>query len=366
MFTDLALFRRERRLTARMPRIAIAALPTPVEQVHVRVHGADHVVLVKRDDICAEGYAGNKVRKLEFLLAEAMSRQAGRLVTAGATGSHHAFATAYHGRRLGFDVSLVLFPQKLTPHVRDMLLLDHAVGADLCWASRMETVPWGMWRERFRHRGQAACIIPPGGSSVTGTLGYVNGALELAEQVESGAAPRPSSVYVAAGTLGTVAGIAIGLAWSGLDVPVIATRITSRIVTNERVLAALVRETVARLAAAGATVPDAAAALRLIDMRHDQIGPGYGRTTNAAEEASRVFAEVGLRLDVTYTAKSAASLLDDFANARPANAAGRVAGAGAGPPLFWHTLSAVEPRDLLADVSTAGMPPRFARYLDGA
>jgi 1-aminocyclopropane-1-carboxylate deaminase/D-cysteine desulfhydrase-like pyridoxal-dependent ACC family enzyme len=158
---------------------------------------------------------------------------------------------------------------------------------------------------------------------------------------------------VAAGTLGTVAGMAIGLAWAGLSLPVIATRITSRIVTNERVLASLVRGTRDRLSAAGVKrLPDADSVLRLVELRHDQIGRGYGRSTEAAERAIRVFAAAGLTLDTTYTAKSAASLLAD-----PEQTA---------EPLFWHTLSAVEPRELLDNVSPADLPTPFARYLAGA
>jgi D-cysteine desulfhydrase len=350
---EIELFRRAPGLIAEFAHTPLATLPTAVERVRLGTEGEDRTILVKRDDLCADGYAGNKVRKLEFLLAEAAAAGAARLITAGAAGSHHAFATAYHGRRLGFDVSLVLFPQSLTPHVRDMVLLDQAVGAELCWASRMEAVPWGMWRARHRYRAQPALIVPPGGSNVTGTLGYVSAGLELAAQIESGAAARPSSIYVAAGTLGTVAGMAIGLAWAGLSLPVIATRITSRIVTNERVLASLVRGTRDRLSAAGVKrLPDADSVLRLVELRHDQIGRGYGRSTEAAERAIRVFAAAGLTLDTTYTAKSAASLLAD-----PEQTA---------EPLFWHTLSAVEPRELLDNVSPADLPTPFARYLAGA
>jgi D-cysteine desulfhydrase len=343
------LFQRAPALAERIAHVPLGAFPTPVHTVELDTAAGRRTILVKRDDLCADGYAGNKVRKLEFLLADAAARGARRLITAGATGSHHAFATAFHGRRLGFDVSLVLFPQALTPHVRRMLLLDHAVGAELRWASRMETLPWGLWRAQHVHRAARPIVVPPGGSSDVGSIGYVCAGLELAAQLDAGA-PRPSAIHVAAGTLGTVAGLAIGLAWAGLDLPIIATRITARIVTNERVLAALVRGTLARLAAAGTAVPDADAALRLVELRHDQIGAGYGHTTAAAEDARRVFGDAGLNLDVTYTAKAAASLL--------------AAPPSQGVQLFWHTLSAVEPDGLIDGVSASDLPLNFARYLE--
>lgn len=343
---DPVLFTHAPALLGRVPWIRLGRFPTPVDTIDVPGFGP---LLVKRDDRCADGYAGNKVRKLEFLLADARYTGARRLITAGAAGSHHAFATAWHGRRLGLDVTLVLFPQPLTPHVTDMLLMDRAVGAELRWVRRMEAVPYGVWRARLAHRREAPRVIPPGGSNEVGTLGYVNAALELAAQIADGAVPRPSRVHVAAGTLGTAAGIALGLAWAGLDVPVIATRITSRIVTNERVLDSLIRRTTSLLREAGAAPPRYEDIRRLVEIRHDQIGTGYGRSTIHADAALATFRELGLQLDVTYTAKAAAAVL-----AEPSDS---------GVPLFWHTLSAFEPRHLLDDVAPDQLPREVADWL---
>jgi D-cysteine desulfhydrase len=327
-----------------VPWLPLAQLPTPVERVEI--DGRE--LLVKRDDLCADGYAGNKVRKLEFLLGEARAAGAKRLITAGATGSHHAFATAYHGARHGFAATLVLFPQRLSPHVREMLLLDSAVGAELRWVRRMEAVPFGMWRARVARRADQPQIVPPGGSSAVGTLGYVSAALELAAQVGAGQAPRPARIHVAAGTLGTAAGLAIGLAWAGLDVPVVATRITSKLVANERMLQTLVRRCTTLLRERGADPPEPAAALQRVELRHDQIGTGYGHATDAGEHAAHLFGDAGLKLDATYTAKAAAGLLDDRTP---------------GLPLLWHTLSSVLPRELLDRASHDDLPSAFVDYL---
>ena len=347
--TEPALFRHAPQLRASIPWLAIGCFPTPVDQFDLPGFGP---LLVKRDDVCAAGYAGNKIRKLEFLLAAARASGARRVITAGATGSHHALATAFHGARAGLPASLVLFPQPLTAHVRDILLMDQAVGAELRWTPRMEAVPYAIWRTRLAHRSERPYVIAPGGSSEVGTLGYVSAALELAVQLRDGAMPRPSRIHVAAGTLGTAAGIAIGLAWAGLELPVIATRITSRIVTNQRALEGLVRRTITLLRTSGAAPPDPADALRLLELRHDQVGRGYGRTTPLAEQAVVQFAQIGLQLDVTYTAKAAAGII-------------AAADHDGGTPLFWQTLSAIEPRSLLALPSTAELPQPFADYAGG-
>jgi D-cysteine desulfhydrase len=344
--TEPELFRRWPQLRARIPHLSLGQFPTPVEQVTLP---DGRSVQIKRDDQCAHTYAGNKLRKLEFLLADARARGARRLVTAGATGSHHAFATAYHGREQGFAVTLVLFPQTRTEHVREMLLLDAAVGAELRWATRMELIPFALWRARAAHRAENAMIIAPGGSSAVGTLGYVSAAFELVRQIEHGGVERPTSVHVAMGTMGTAAGLALGFAAAGMNIPVFATRITSRVVTNERMLSSLMRSTVALLRRSGAPAPDAEEAMRLITVRHDQLGEGYGHATTAGDAATRLFDACDLHLDATYTAKAAAALLST------ARADER--------PLFWHTLSAVLPRHLLHATGGNALPAPFAAYL---
>lgn len=345
----LPLLQRAPQLVQQVGHVPLGTYPTPLQRLDV----AGRRVLVKRDDLCAADYAGNKVRKLEFLLAAALEAGAGRIITAGATGSHHAFATAWHGRRLGLQSTLVLFPQRLTPHVREMLLLMHATGAELRWVRRMEGVPFGLWRARLAHRATSPVAIPPGGSSAVGALGYVNAGLEVAAQMQADG-DVASTIHIAAGTLGTVAGLAIGLAWAGMPVPIQATRITSRLVTSERVLHGLVRDTLTLLKQAGARdLPDASAAAALVQLRHDQIGTGYGHATPQADEAAALFAAAGLHLDPTYTAKAAAALLHDIT--RPA----------AGTPLFWHTLSAVTPAGLLDREAEllATLPAPFRDYL---
>ena len=335
---------------ARLPRISLGRFPTPVTELE---HAGRAPVWVKRDDLTAPVYGGNKVRKLEFLLAEAERRGARRVITAGAMGSHHALATTLYATGRGLDVSLVLFPQTCTPHVREVLLMNHALGAELRFVGRMEAVPAGLWRARFAHRGARPVVIPPGGSDALGAIGYVNAALELAEQVAAGDVPEPDEIFVAAGTLGTVAGLAVGLELAGMKSRIAAVRITSPLVTNVRVLRSLIRGTARVLARAGFPAADAARSLGRVRLVHDQIGAGYGRVTPAAATAAERFESFGLDLDETYTGKAAAALL-----AALDGAAGRTR-------LYWHTLSAAAPLHLL-QMDSPPLPASFQRYLDVA
>ncbi len=332
-----ALLSRYPQLQQQLPWVSLDIRRTPLETLQLDGRS----LLVKRDDLTATPYGGNKVRKLEFLLARARAQGATRLLTAGATGSHHALATTIYGRSLGFDVTVVLFPQHRTPHVRDVLLRIAGLGAELRFVRRMEAIPLGLWRERRSSDGQTF-TVPAGGSDATGTLGYVAAALELDEQL--GDAPQPDAIYIAAGTLGTVAGVALGLALAGRTIPIHAVRITSRLVTNRRILERLIAGCAAILASAGVDVADAATkALASVRIRDDQLGAGYGHATEAGEHATRVFAGHGMELDPTYTAKAAAAVL----------------AAADDRPLFWHTLSASMPRVEAAPA----LPAVFADYL---
>lgn len=346
-----ALFRRYPRLRGSIPWTPLGTLPTPIEPLALDAEfRAAAELWVKRDDLTGLRYGGNKVRKLEFLLARARKDAAERVVTAGATGSHHALATTVYATALGLDVSLVLFPQSRTPHVRRVLLQNHLLGAELRWTPRMVNVPLAVLGARWAHRAERVVVVPPGGSDSLGTLGYVSGALELVEQIESGQAPVPDVVHVAGGTLGTAAGLALGFAMAGLPTRVAAARITSSLVTNERTLQKLVGGAAALLGEAGVDAP-VDSALARVALVHDHIGAGYGRATPEGEAAGALLAGAGLTTDPTYTAKAAAALV-----------AGLPAG---GVHLFWHTLSAAEPLAELPADAEHGLPEPFRHYLAG-
>src|SRR5262249_21837586 len=155
-------------------------------------------------------------------------RKRKRIVTIGALGSHHALATTIYSRRAGLDATLILYPQPLTPHVIENLLLDHSYGAVLKRATHPTTAPAvALAQVALDPRGTA--FVPPGGSSALGTIGHIEAGLELAEQVRAGEFPEPSILVVAFGTGGTAAGLAFGLALGGLRTRVVAVRVVEKV-----------------------------------------------------------------------------------------------------------------------------------------
>jgi 1-aminocyclopropane-1-carboxylate deaminase/D-cysteine desulfhydrase-like pyridoxal-dependent ACC family enzyme len=347
----ISLFQRFPGLEGRLPRVPLGSFPTPVEPL--RVPGAAQEVWVKRDDLTGRAYGGNKVRKLEFLLADARENGTERVITAGALGSHHALATTVYARQLGFPVTLVLSPQRPTPHVREVLLADHALGAELRLARRMELIPWGLFMARIRNLGSRPYVVPPGGSDGVGSLGYVNAALELVDQVEAGELPMPREVHVACGTMGTVAGLALGFALADAPIRVNGIRVVSSLVTNLRVLRKLLRSTASLLRSGGVEVPPLEAALELVRLRHDQFGGGYGKATQEGRRAMERLGSADFHLDATYTAKAAAGLLAALDEGMP------------GPHLYWHTLSHGMPPLPGSGIEVAApgsLPPEFRSF----
>ncbi len=302
---------------AALPRVGFGALPTPVE-AHPALGGdVGHEALwLKRDDLSAEGYGGNKVRKLEFLLGAAETGGCKSVITFGAYGSNHVLATAVHGGALGLDVHAVLVPQPVTSYLRKNLLAGAKAGATFHLA---ESLPDSLrvaatLRARLVERdGVAPMVVPFGGTNALGTIGFVNAAFELADQVERGELPEPDVIYVPMGSIGTAAGLAIGLAVDGLRTRVQAVRVLPETVGDPAAVQRTVAEAVAALREVDSTFPRLALSDLALDVRGSFLGDGYAVPTPEGRAAVETAAAHGLSLETTYTGKALAALAADAA-----------------------------------------------------
>jgi 1-aminocyclopropane-1-carboxylate deaminase/D-cysteine desulfhydrase-like pyridoxal-dependent ACC family enzyme len=295
-----------------LPRLTLAGLPTPLVEMPVLSERLDTEVWVKHDDVTAHAYGGNKVRKLEYLLADARQRGADTLITTGAVGSHHVFATALFGRDHGFETHAVLVPQPTTPHVEEQVRAMLSVRARLHVAEHYREVPRRMAAlvVKLRLMGRKPFVIPAGGSSVRGTLGYVNAGVELAQQLDAGRGNDPDAIYVACGTCATAAGLALGLAAAGVRTRVVAVRVTDRLLANKLRLSVLVKKTSELVRSIEPRFPEVSArAIASLDVDAIELGKGYGKPTPSSEAARRLASHDGLELDPTYTSKALACLL---------------------------------------------------------
>lgn len=318
------LFAAHPRLAA-LPRAGLYVAATPVQPLP-----GEPDAWVKRDDLSHVGYGGNKIRKLDLLLGEAQAQQRRCLVAFGYRGSNFVAATAYHGRRLGMDTIGLLLPQAEAPYVVANLAVSGAAGAELAESgSSAALVAQALARSlrRFGRDGRWPYWMPPGGSTPLGALGFVNAAFELRAQVEAGLCPEPARITVAFSSMGTVAGLAVGLALAGLRSTVVAVQVVGADYAGRAKLDALIARTQALLRRRDPALPARAAP---VELRFEFFGPGYAMPTLATTEAMRRFrAALGdARADSAYSGKALACFHADLRAGRP------------GPSLFWHTFNA--------------------------
>lgn len=326
-----------------LPRLPLVAGPTPLEHVAGLSEALGGELWIKRDDLTHPLYGGNKVRKLERLLGEAIAQDADTLVTTGAAGSHHVLATTVFGKRHGFAVHALLVPQPASEHVTLDLRAMIGQGAELHPVSFFSAVPaaTAALLAKLKLKGRKPYVIAPGGSVGVGVLGYVEAGLELAQQLLEARVPEPDAIVVPMGSGGTLAGLVVGLAAAGVVVPVHAVRVTPRAFVGRPFLLAQIRGAVERLRFSDDRFPRiAGVASELYRLDEDELGDGYGLPTPRSRDALRLAESHGLHVDATYTAKTLAAVARLFREKK----ASRV--------VYVHTLSSAPVGPLLA-----GAPP---------
>jgi 1-aminocyclopropane-1-carboxylate deaminase/D-cysteine desulfhydrase-like pyridoxal-dependent ACC family enzyme len=302
---------------AALPRVGLVTAPTPVERADAMLPspatGRVGELWVKRDDLTSPLYGGNKTRKLEFLLGEALKDGRRAVITFGAYGSNHALATAVHASALGLEPHVVLSPQAPGPFAARTLRAHAGLGTKLHltdgWDGRRAAVEA---RRALVARDEIEpAIIPMGGTNALGALGYVNAALEVLEQ-----GCVPDVVYVAGGTLGTAVGLAIGFAAADVPTRVVAVRVTPGEVASDEFAAKLASDTVSLLRSLDAGFLAVDPAKLAFELRHDWFEPGYGVVTPETTAAVAIAGAQDVKLETTYTGKAFAAMLDDAEKAR--------------------------------------------------
>lgn len=343
---------------AAQPRQRLAILPTPLHdlpRLREALGGAARCprIIIKRDDLTGLAFGGNKARKLEFLVADALTQGATRLITAGAAQSNHARMTVAAARLVGLDVSLVLTTAVEVPPVQGNLLLDRIMGADVTFvpSGTSEDAAMAALADELRARGERPYVIPVGGSNAIGTLGYVAATLELLGQLhEQGLAP--DCLYYASGSRGTQAGLALGVAIFGAPYAVKGVAVSGGDEVKRQRAVRIANEAAERLGSSARLSDD--------DLANDdsQIGPGYGIPTPECLEAIALLARhEAIFLDPVYSAKAMAGLIADIRAGRYApDATILFLHTGGTPALFAHA-------ETLAGASSGATRPEHSTTL---
>lgn len=310
-----------------LPRVQLGDGPTPVRPLsHLSATGPS--LWIKDDGRYGNGgWGGNKVRKLEWLLPEAKRLGRQTLLTFGGLGTNWGLATARYAGDFGLRTALALIDQPVDEHVEAQLDRLRACGADIYFTHTkfrtVAAVPYLYLRHRRPY------VLPAGGSSPLGLLGYVEAALEIAAQVDAGVLPAPASVVVAVGSGGTVAGLHLGLALAGLaGTRVIGVVVNDTLRLDHRAITSLARRGGRLLRRRGARMADIPLPAERLVLLRDWLGQGYGYPTMQGAHALRLAHDAErLDLEPVYTAKAVAALLDLQSSGRLPD----------GPALYLHT-----------------------------
>lgn len=289
-------------------RFPLAVLPTPLVRAGrlERALGSPPIY-IKRDDLAGFGFAGNKARKLELIIADALARRSDVLVTGGGPGSNHCASAALAARVAGLECELVLYGESsIEVEVHPNLALASSSGAEIRFTGDpdRESVDraLGEVAAELEAKGRKPYVVPRGGASPLGAAGYVLAAGELGDQLDRAGA-RPSTVIVATGSCGTQAGLVAAAAARDHSWKVVGASVSRPVEECRQRVLDLARGCANLVGMAEPTGDH----VELVDAR----GPGFGLPSDGGSDAARLAARTeGLLLDATYTAKAFAVLVD--------------------------------------------------------
>ncbi len=298
-----------------IPRVPLAFLPTPLEFLPAltKHHGGPQIWM-KRDDLTGLATGGNKARKLEFLIADALKNKADTVLTFGAVQSNHCRMTAAAACKYGLKSFLVLSGEK-GDRLNGNLLLDEIMGCEYLFLpdftdeSNAETMQLAIFNEvqELNEKGRSVYMIPPGGSTPLGDLGYYLAAVELFDQAKE-IGLRIDHIFVAMGSSGTHAGLLTGVKCLDMPATVHGVAVSKKGALKNLGLPpieAIVNEVGSLVGERpNATADD-------VVVYYDYIGSNYGKSTAECIEAIKLLARLeGIFLDPVYTGKTMAGMLD--------------------------------------------------------
>jgi len=298
-------------LLARFPRVSLAHLPTPLEFLpRLTEHLGGPNIYVKRDDCTGLGTGGNKTRKLEFLVADALQKKADVIITQGAVQSNHARQTAAAACKVGMACELI-FEKRVADadeayKTSGNVLLDRVFGANIREVEKGTDMNAAMedLADELRAGGKNPYVVPGGGSNPIGALGYVDCAFEFLSQANRDGIPIDYVVH-ATGSAGTQAGLVVGLKAMNANIPLLGIGVNAGKQDQEEKVWKLAQETAEFIGAAGCVSREDIVA------NCDYVGPGYGVPTAGMNDAVKLLArKEGLLFDPVYSGKGLAGMID--------------------------------------------------------
>ncbi|MHA1202764.1 MAG: 1-aminocyclopropane-1-carboxylate deaminase/D-cysteine desulfhydrase [Candidatus Heimdallarchaeaceae archaeon] len=353
MVDDLPLFRKYPKLKT-IPWISVIDSPTPIHKMEQISKTLKKDIWVKRDDLTHTIYGGNKPRKYEFVFADILKKGKKIIVTLGSIGTNHGLATAVTARDFGLSTHLFVLEQPISEGVRENLLCHHFFGAKL-----------HLMRNPFHRKlamkiklmlDKSSYFVTLGASSPLGTLGFVNAAFELKEQIEEKLIPEPDKLFVTAGSLATCAGLVLGLEIAQVKTKVVGIGVTDPVRSSKQNTLELAIKALEIMRNKDDSIPDVSEKMenRLI-IDHSYFGGKYGASTKEALEAIDIAKKDELKLEYTYTGKTLGGLID-YCKKNKVTKDEVV--------LFWNSKSSADMTPYLNQITYQDLPKKFHKFFD--
>ncbi len=372
------LFKQYPALQQTLPYISLGNFPTPVQKLtKLGTKIEFNSLYIKRDDLSGycdathskknnspwpaglPWYGGNKVRKLEFELAKAKAHGAQSIMTFGVVGSSSVLATAIYAHSLGMPCIAMTKPQYNSPIVREKLLMHLINGTELHYHPNN---PWrdvgtiNNWWEHKQLQGNFPYLIPTGVTTPLGTVGFVNAAFELKDQIQKKEMPAPDVIYIATNSMGSMAGLLLGLRAAGMKTGVIGVPVEPYDFNAfKKEMLQLIIQTNQLLHASDKRFPLFNWTTQDIQLNSNFAGQSYALPTPAGSHAVALLKETEkIQLDNTYTGKAFAAMLDDIKKGVWKNK----------NVLFWNTYCGLDFGKQLNKADYRKLPHCFHRYFN--
>lgn len=353
MVEEIPLFKKYPKLAA-IPWVSVIDSPTPVNKMVQISKILKRDIWVKRDDLTHTIYGGNKPRKYEFVFADILRKGKNTIVTLGSIGTNHGLATTVTARDFGLSTHLFLLEQPLSEDVKENLLCHHFFGAKL-----------HLMRSPFHRKlamkiklllDRSSYFVTLGASSPLGTLGFVNAAFELKEQIEKKILPEPDKLFVTVGSLATCAGLLLGLELAQVKTKVVGIGVTNPTRSSKQNTIELAIKALELMRDKDITIPDVSKEIeKRLTIDHSYFGRQYGASTKEALEAIEIAKKDELKLEHTYTGKTLGGLIDYCRKNKVTK--DEVA-------LFWNSKSSTDMNPYLNQITYQDLPKKFHKFFD--
>ena len=302
---------------------AFACLPTPVKALPELASNA----WLKQDDLTHPDYGGNKIRKLDFVLADIQRKNKKHVITFGATGTNAGVATAMMCHRNKLKCTVYLFQQPLSQTVKDNLALMQAYGAELIYCGSLLKTVLSFYCSRHRLKSESY-FLWAGCSNSVATFAYINAAFELKQQIEQGKLPEPEHIIVPVGSCSTLAGLTLGVQLAKLNSKVVGIRVAPAYLgpfpaCTSGEVNKVIKQAAKQMKKWGikeiGSVPSC-------QFSNKYYGNGYGIATRESQRAVEQFKALGIKLENTYSGKAGAAFIEQLNGSQQ-------------PQLFWQTFN---------------------------